>query len=380
MRVVIAPDSFKECASARRVADCIATGLHRAWPTAELDRVPMADGGEGTVDALVAATDGTFVTTTVTGPLGESVDARWGLLGDRSTAVIEMAAASGLALVPRERRDPRYTTTRGTGELIAAALEMGVLRIVIGIGGSATNDGGAGMAQALGYSLQDADGNELGPGGAALVRLARIGADNVHPALSRCEILVACDVANPLCGPEGASYVYGPQKGASPETIEELDLALRRFAEVVKAQLGKHVADVPGSGAAGGLGAGLIAFARGTLRSGVDVVAQACRLDERVRRADLVITGEGRLDAQTAQGKTPAGVARIAKRHGVPVIAISGALGTGFKSTYKHGIDAAFSICPRPMSLEEARASVEELLADAAESIARVWTISRRGT
>ncbi|MBN2311579.1 MAG: glycerate kinase [Candidatus Hydrogenedentes bacterium] len=373
MRIVVAPDSFKECASAADVAAAIADGVRRAAPAAEIVAVPMADGGEGTVDALVAATGGTRVECPVAGPLGDPVTAAYGLLGDGATAVIEMAAASGLALVPVERRDPCRATTRGTGELIRDALDRGVDAIVIGIGGSATNDGGAGMAQALGYSLLDSAGNELPPGGAALARLARIDASARHPRLAPCRIQVACDVTNPLCGPHGASYVYGPQKGAAPEAAAELDAALARLATVVAEQLGTDVRDLPGAGAAGGLGAGLVAFAGGELRSGVELVAEACGLDEAIRDAALVITGEGALDGQSAHGKTPVGVARIARQYGVPVVALAGALGAGYKSLYASGINAAFSICDGPMPLDRAVREAPRLLREAAEAAVRLW-------
>ena len=369
---MIAPDSFKESASAERVAAALAAGILRAMPDADLIRVPMADGGEGTVDALVAATGGVKVTATVTGPLGEPVLAEYGVLGGGVTAVIEMAAASGLALVPQDRRDPRVTTTRGTGELILDAIGRGLRRFVMGIGGSATNDGGAGMAQALGYGLLDSGGRELPAGGAALGRLDKIDASGKHSALAECVFSVACDVTNPLCGPLGAARVFGPQKGADEASVIELDAALRRFGEVVARDLDVPVLDVECAGAAGGLGAGLLAFCRARLMPGVDVVAQACRLEERMAGADLVITGEGRIDSQTAGGKTPLGVARIAKKLGIPVVAVTGALGDGYEILYDLGIDAILPIQPRPMTLEESIACSEDSLQRAGENIARL--------
>ena len=378
MRVVIAPDSFKECASAARVAHALAAGVKRACPDADVHCVPMADGGEGTVEALVNATKGTLHTTRVTGPMGQPVDAVWGVLGDGRTAVIEMAAASGLARVPKDRRDPRIATSRGTGELMRAALDRGVTGMVLGIGGSATNDGGAGMAQALGFSLRDADGKDLAPGGAALAQLASIDTTNVHPRLAQCEVLVACDVSNPLCGPNGASHVYGPQKGATPPMLEELDSALRHYAGVVESQIRTGVAAFPGAGAAGGLGAGLMAFAKGALRSGAELVADAAQLDVALASADFVITGEGRIDGQTVHGKTPIGVARAAKRFRIPVIAVAGALGPGYRSVYEHGIHAVFGICDAPMPLDESMRRVEELLSSAGEAIAGLWLADRR--
>jgi glycerate kinase len=313
----------------------------------------------------------------VTGPLGDPVAATYGLLGDGDTAVIEMAAASGLALVPPNRRDPRVTTTRGTGELIRHALDGGARRIVLGIGGSATNDAGAGMAQALGFSLKDAHGNELPGGGAALARLARIDSSAKHPALDHCEIRVACDVDNPLCGPTGASRVYGPQKGATEPVVRELDAALCRFAEVVEQQFGVHVLNLPGAGAAGGLGAGLVAFTRARLCPGVELIADACGLARKMQGADLVITGEGCLDAQTANGKAPVGVARVAERLNIPVVAVAGKLGPGYRALHSSGLSAMFSTCPGPLDLSTAKEQVDEFLADTTESIARLWQLGK---
>lgn len=377
MRIVIAPDSFKECASAAQVAEAIATGIRRMLPNAQLAVLPMADGGEGTVDAVIAGTGGKKVTVEVTGPLGRPVQAVYGLFNDGRAAVIEMASASGLGLVPPERRDPRMTTTRGTGELMRHALNRDVRRMILGIGGSATNDGGAGMAQALGFGLKDADGAELEPGGAALARLSRIEAAQVHPGLQACEIQVACDVTNPLCGPLGASHVYGPQKGATASAAHELDAALRHFGEVLEWQLGVHVLDLPGAGAAGGLGAGLVAFAGARLLPGVELVAEVCDLDGRMCCADLAITGEGALDSQTAHGKTPLGVAKAAKRYRVPVVALAGTLAPGHEVLYNMGIDAAFSICPGPMTLEDAMKNAESLIARTAEAVIRTWLAAR---
>lgn len=377
MRIVIAPDSFKECASAAAVAAALACGWLRACPEAAIRTIPMADGGEGTVEALVSATSGRTRTAEVTGPLGDRVQAAYGVLGDGKTAVIEMAAASGLALVPPAQRDPRIATTRGTGELIAHALDLGARRIIVGIGGSATNDGGAGMAQALGYRLLDASGNELPPGGAALRDLATIDAQGRHAQLDQCEMLVACDVTNPLCGPLGASHVYGPQKGATPEAACELDNALRHFAGVIRDQLGVDVIELPGAGAAGGLGAGLLAFTGAKLRPGVALVAEACRLERAIAGADLVLTGEGRIDAQSAFGKVPVGVAQIAAKHGVPTVAVAGAIGDGFEAVYKHGICAVFGITRAPQPIEEAYARTTTALEETAEAIARLWGEAR---
>ncbi len=378
MRVVIAPDAFKECLPAIAVARALERGWRRIYPDADVHLAPMADGGEGTVDALVASTGGRFVTTRVTGPLGEAVDAAYGMLGDGRTAVIEMAAASGLPLVPPDQRNPGRTTTRGTGELIRHAIASGAQRIIAGIGGSATNDGGAGMAQALGYSLQDEQGNELPPGGAALARLARIDAAKRLPDLDNVEILAACDVDNPLCGPTGASFVYGPQKGADAALAARLDDALRHFGKCIEAQMSVPVLNLPGAGAAGGLGAGLVAFARARLEAGVVLVAEACNLAQWMDGADLVITGEGRMDAQSARGKTPVGVARIAKRGNVPVAAVAGALGPGYEAVYAEGIDIVWPLCAAPMPLAEALARSEERLIETGEALARAWRAFRR--
>ena len=372
MRVVIAPDSFKGSATAQQVAAALAAGWHREWPETHIDAVPVADGGEGTVDAMVHATSGRFAEAFVTGPLGEPVTARYGILGDGATAVIEMAAASGLTLVPAHARDPRRTTTRGTGELILAALDAGCRRIIVGIGGSATNDGGAGMAQALGVRLLDEAGNDLPPGGGALRRLARIDVSGLDPRVREAELVVACDVDNPLTGPRGASRVFGPQKGATPDMVDELDAALTHYAAVILRDLGLDVTKLPGAGAAGGLGAGLVAFCGATLRPGAAIVLEAVGLERYVRVADLVITGEGRLDGQSAAGKAPVAVARLAKRWGKPVIAVAGALGDDADELATTGIDAAVAITARPMSLEEAMARTEELLEACGRRLARL--------
>lgn len=379
MKIAIAPDSFKECLTADEVAGAIEEGVRRALPDCVTVCVPMADGGEGTVDALIAATNGRIVELTGTGPMGTPVATRYGLLGDGESAVIEMAAVSGLPLVRTEERDPRSATTYGTGELLCDALNRGASRIIIGLGGSATNDGGAGAAQALGVSLRDAAGRELPWGGAALARLATIDLSRRHPRLNQCVLEAACDVDNPLCGPTGASRVYGPQKGAGPTVVEELDAALRHFGDVIEEQLGVPVLDVPGAGAAGGLGAGLVAFAGGVLRPGVDIVADACKLTSRIAGAELVITGEGRIDAQTPHGKTPAGVAKAARQLGIPVVAIAGSLGPGYDAVHDCGIREVISIQSGTMSLAEAMARAPELLAAAAERVARAWADTRRG-
>ncbi|MFZ5631355.1 MAG: glycerate kinase [Bacillota bacterium] len=366
MKVLVAVDSFKGSLSSLEAAKAITAGIHRVFPEATVLAVPMADGGEGTVQALVAATGGETITVTVTGPLGTPVNAEFGLLPE-GAAVLEMAAASGLTLVPEDRRDPMITTTYGTGELIRAALDRGATRIVIGIGGSATNDCGAGMAQALGVRLLDAGGRELGRGGGQLGRLNKIDMSGLDPRIKKVRIQVACDVQNPLCGPAGASAVYGPQKGATPEMVKELDANLRHFAGQIKKQLGIDVAGIPGSGAAGGLGAGLIAFTGAELKPGIQLVLDAIDIDSLMGQVDLVITGEGRIDSQSAYGKVAAGVAARAARYNLPVIAIAGSIGPGMESLYKMGISSVVTIVNGPISLQEAMDRAVELTADAAE-------------
>lgn len=380
MKIVIAPDSFKESLSSLQVAGAIERGLKRVFPRARCVIVPMADGGEGTVQALVAATGGRILRRKVTGPMGMPVQARFGLLGDGETAVIEMAEASGLPLVPREARDPMLATTRGTGELLVAALKLGVKHIIIGIGGSATNDGGAGMAQALGARLLAADGQELdahGSGG-LLEQVARVDASALHPALKQTRITVACDVDNPLCGRQGASRVYGPQKGATPEMVRRLDANLRRWARVLARDLGQDVAALPGAGAAGGLGAGLMAFTGAQLRSGVDIVVEAAGLARELEGAVLAVTGEGRVDSQTAFGKTPSGVAKLARRKRVPVVAIGGGLADDARGVFDHGIDALEAAVARDMDLPTAMKRAPELIENAAERVARLIKVGQR--
>jgi glycerate 2-kinase len=338
-RVVIAPQSFKGSADAVAVASAIARGVRRVLPRAQCVELPLADGGEGTARALVRATGGEMRSARVHDPLGREIDAEWGVLGDRITAVVEMAAASGLPLLRDDERDPRVTSTRGTGELILAAAASGAQRIVIGIGGSATNDGGAGMARAFGYRFFDAAGGELAEGGAALVRLARIEGQT-DPRLVRPAIDVACDVRNPLLGAEGATAIYGPQKGATPDIQRELEAALTRYAEVVERFVGRDVRSVPGAGAAGGLGAGLIAFLDARLVSGALLVLDAVHFDKRLVGADLVVTGEGRVDGQSVYGKLTHAVTVAAKRHGVPVVAVAGMIGPGHETMRDAGIDA----------------------------------------
>lgn len=381
MKIVVAPDSFKGSVTALQAANAMETGLRRIFPAATIEKIPMADGGEGTVQSLVDATGGHFQTRRVLAPLGDEVSAQFGILADGETAVIEMAAASGLTLVPPDKRNPLKTTTYGTGQLIRAALEAGCRRLIIGIGGSATNDGGAGMAEALGVKLLDANGNPIPRGGGGLGTLATIDITGLHPAIAETDTtdtVVACDVNNPLTGPEGASHVYGPQKGATPAIIETLDAHLAHFDAVLTQTLGKSFNAIPGAGAAGGLGAGLMAFLNAELRLGVDIMIDAVKLNERIKGASLVFTGEGQLDFQTVFGKTPVGVAKVAKTYNIPVIAIAGGIAEGAEAVYDAGIDAMLGIVHEPMSLELAVADASRLIADTAERAARLIAIGQK--
>jgi len=354
MKIVIAPDSYKESLSATQVAQAIEKGFREIFPDAHYVSVPVADGGEGTVEAMIAATQGAVHTARVTGPLGEPVAACWGISGDGATAVIEMAAASGLALVAPELRNPLITTSRGTGELILQALDKGASNIIIGIGGSATNDGGAGMVQALGARLMDANGKEIGHGGGSLISLNHIDLSGLDPRLQACTIHVACDVTNPLTGESGASRIFGPQKGATEAMIVELDRSLEHFADVIKKDLHIDVKRVPGSGAAGGMGAALMAFLGAELRSGIEIVTQALNLEEHIHDCTLVVTGEGRIDSQSIHGKVPVGVAQVAKKYHKPVIGIAGSLTSDVGVVHQYGIDAVFSVLTTIGTLEEA--------------------------
>lgn len=368
MRIVIAPDSFKESLSAIEVADEIERGFRMVWPDAAYTKLPMADGGEGTVEALMSATGGRIVTARITGPLGKPVDGFFGLAGD--VAVIEMAAACGLALIEPRARNPFVTTTYGVGELMLAALDAGARHLIVGIGGSSTNDGGAGMIQALGGRLLDAGGQQIGFGGGELGRIAAIDLSDLDRRLADCRIEVACDVTNPLTGPNGASAIFGPQKGASDEMIAALDRNLLHFAAEIERHLGIAVGGIAGAGAAGGVGAGMIAFLGAELRPGIDIVIAATGLEAAIAGADLVITGEGRLDSQSIQGKTPIGVARLAKRHRKPVVAIAGCLSRDADVVLDHGIDMIFSVLDRPCTVEEAFAEAAPNLRRRARNVA----------
>jgi glycerate kinase len=373
MRVVVAPQSLKGSLSAAEAGEAIARGVRDVYPEAEVRIVPIADGGEGTTQALVDASAGKLIEREVTGPLGEPVLAFFGLMGDGRTGVIEMAASSGLPLVPSEQRDPRIATTYGVGELILAALDEGCTHVIIGIGGSATNDGGAGMVQALGARLLDVQEGDLPFGGAALAHLARIETNQMDARLQDCLFEVACDVNNPLCGPTGASAVYGPQKGATPAMVEELDAALAHYARIIERDLGRAVRDIPGAGAAGGLGAGLLAFLDATLRPGAQIVLEAVRLEEQLRAADLVITAEGRLDSQTAYGKSVGAVAALAKKYDLPVLAIAGGLADDYREIYRLGIDGIAVLPSGPMSLDEAMQQAARLARETTERTLRIF-------
>jgi glycerate kinase len=372
MKILIAPDSFKNALSALRVGESLKKGLLKAMPDSEIKVVPMADGGEGTVESLIDATRGRWVKVRIHDPLMRETEAGFGITGGGDTAVIEMASASGIQLLATEERDPRVTTTFGTGELIRAALDHGCQTILLGIGGSATNDCGAGMASALGVKFLDGEGRPVGPGGGALGKVQTIDMRSLDPRIPETSVVVACDVTNPLTGPKGASRVYGPQKGADEEMVRMLDRNLVYFAELIREQLGRDVAEVPGAGAAGGLGAGLIAFLNGDLVEGVPAIAERIGLEDSVRWADLVITGEGGIDHQTQFGKTPFGVARIARKHGKPVIAVAGTVGEGADILHTMGFNAILPITDAPMTLEAAISMTSSLLQATGERLGRI--------
>jgi len=376
-RVLIAPQSFKGSAGAVAVAAAIARGVREVWQNADIVEMPLADGGEGTVRALVRATGGETRHARVHDPLLREIDAEWGVLGDRTTAVVEMAAANGLPLLRESERDPRVTSTRGTGELILAAAMSGAHRIVIGIGGSATNDGGAGMARAFGYRFFDDRGLELPEGGAALARLARIDGQT-DPRLIRPSIDVACDVRNPLLGPEGASAVFGPQKGATPQMVRELDAALARYADVVEKWIGRRIRDVPGAGAAGGLGAGLLAFLDARLVSGAALVLDAAGFERRLDGAALVITGEGRIDGQSLYGKLTQAVTAAARARGVPVVAVAGSVGAGFEGMRDAGIERIETLASTPTERDAAMRDPLPRIEAAAARAVRAYAAASR--
>lgn len=380
MKIILAPDSFKGNLTSLQVATAFEKGIKRVLPKANCIKVPMADGGEGTVQSLVDATGGKFIRKRVTGPAGKSVSARYGMLADGQTAVIEMAEASGLPLVSGKQMNPLKTTTYGTGELILDAAKRGAKKIIIGLGGSATNDGGAGMAQALGVRFINKNGNEITEFGAGgmLDKIVNIDMKDVSPLLKKVKIIVACDVNNPLCGKTGASNVFGPQKGATPAMVKTLDANLKHFGQIIKSDLKKNVVNLKGAGAAGGLGAGLVAFTKARMKSGIDIVLEATNIAQHIKGADLVITGEGRVDFQTAFGKTPSGVAKAARKHRVPTVAIGGGITDDANGVFAHGIDGLESACARDMSLEEAIANSKAHLANAAERVIHLVLIGKK--
>ncbi|MDR2076242.1 MAG: glycerate kinase [Desulfovibrio sp.] len=372
MHILVAPDSYKGSLSAKEAAEAMTRGIRAVFPAARVTKLPISDGGEGLVQTLVEATGGDYRHTVVSGPSMTPVTARWGILGDGDTAVVEMAAASGLPLVPAAGRDPGRASSLGTGQILKEVLEARIPRLILGIGGSATNDAGAGAAAALGVRFLDAEGAPLPQGGAALARLERIDISGLDPRLADLKILVACDVENPLCGPSGATAVFGPQKGVAPDQIPVLDSALRRFSDIAAQTTGRSVADIPGAGAAGGLGAALLLFSSAVLRPGIEVALEAVNFARHLESADLVLTGEGLTDGQTVCGKAPLGVAKAAQAAGKPVICLSGGLGLGYQDIFLHGVSAAMSIPPRCMSLEDCIAAAAPLLEEAASRLCRI--------
>lgn len=372
--ILLAPDAFKESMTAKEACDAMARGIKKANPSVKCIQVPMADGGEGTMQSLVDATGGQIYAVNVTGPLGNTVKAQYGILGDGKTGVIEMASASGIHLVPLDKRNPLITTTYGTGQLIKACLDQGVTKLLIGIGGSATNDGGIGALQALGAQFLDEQGKALGFGGGSLERLTTIDVSRLDERLLGVLVEVACDVTNPLCGVTGASHVFGPQKGASQEMVKKLDENLAHYANIIENQFNLRVKDIPGAGAAGGLGAGLMAFANGKLVKGIDLVMAYTQLEKYIQMADVVWTGEGRIDAQTQFGKTPLGVAKLAKQYNKPVVAFAGSVGEGSELLYGLGIDTIFAITNGVLTIEEALSYGMLNLEQTAENVMRLMS------
>ncbi|MDQ7253400.1 glycerate kinase [Bacillus thuringiensis] len=376
MKVVIASDSYKESLKAIEVCEAIERGFRAIFPNAKYVKIPIGDGGEGTVESLVDATGGRIISISVTGPLRESVQAFYGVSKDKKTAFIEMAAASGLQHVPVEKRNPLITTTKGTGELILHALNQGAEYIILGLGGSVTNDGGAGMLAALGVRFINDKGEVIDPSGGTLHSIVAIDFSQMDPRLKGVKIEAACDVDNPLVGMQGASFVFGRQKGANVEMMKELDENLKHYANILKRYVSSDVSEIPGAGAAGGMGAAVISVLKGDLRRGIEIVLDYTNFDKHIEDADLIITGEGRIDEQTAYGKAPVGVAGRAKRFSVPVIAIGGSVSSDYSAVYEKGIDAVFSITTRPMTLEEAYRVAEENIEMTTKNIATVWKIA----
>lgn len=377
MKIIIAPDSYKGCMSAIKVASHMEEGVLKALVNPEIIKIPIADGGEGTVAAMITGANGIYVYTKVTGPLRNEIESFFGILADGKTAVIEMAAASGLEQVPKHRQNPLNTTTFGTGELILAALDEGCSEIIIGVGGSATTDCGMGMAQALGVVFYDSNRTPLSYGGRFMSEVKYYDDSALDSRLKKANIKVACDVDNPLFGKRGAAYIYSSQKGASQRQIKQLDDGLRNISAVINEISGIDISLIPGSGAAGGLAGGLVAFAGAKLSRGVDIIANACNLSEKVKNADLVLTGEGATDSQTVFGKVPVGIASIAKRENVPVVCISGSLEEGYESVYEKGIDAVFSIASGPITLNESIKNAGKNITDTTFNVIKAFISSK---
>lgn len=373
LKFVLAPDAFKDSASAIDISEAMEKGIRRVFPESDIVHSPMADGGEGSTEAIVDATGGKYIKKTVQGPLEDKVEATIGIHGDGETAVIEMATASGIQLVPKNQRNPYYTTTYGTGELIRHCLDNGIKKIILGIGGSATNDGGVGMAQSLGYQFKDKNGHEIKRGGLFLKDIDHINRSQAHPSLESSEILIASDVDNPLTGPEGASAVFGPQKGATPEMVRELDEGLAHLDKIIKRDMGKSVNDIPGSGGAGGLGAGLLVFTNATLQRGVDLIVEATNLKEKLKDTDICFTGEGQIDFQTKYGKTPYGVLKAAKEvnEQTKVIAVCGSIGDDIEELYDVGFDGIFGTIPALVDYDEILSQTEENVTRVTEAVCR---------
>ena len=373
MKIVIAPQSFKGALTGKMAAKAIEQGVWSVYPKATTLLMPIADGGDGTLDVLHDNEIIDLFSSTVTGPMNQTTTAKWGVLSDRSTAVIELAQASGLTLVPHQKRNPRTATSKGTGELFRTILDRGYRKVIVFLGGSATNDAGAGLLHALGVRLLDKDGQELSSGGIHLIKLETIDVTRLDPRLKETDIVVATDVSNPLLGPNGATSIYGPQKGASPSVVKELEAGLTQFSKIVRRDLGRDIAECPGAGAAGGVGGALLAFTNSRIQSGIDLICDTLHVDDHFRNTNLVITGEGRIDQSTIFNKAPVGIARRAKAFGIPVIALAGSLGSGYRDVYSHGIDAVYCILDRPLSFRESVDQTYKLLSDATERALRLF-------
>ena len=371
MNIVIAPDSFKECLSASEVSECISKGILKVYPKAKVKALPISDGGEGLLESLVLPFEGKIVSVKVKDPLNRDINAQYGILKDFKTAIIELAKASGLELLKDEEKDPLTTSTFGTGQLIKDALDKGCRKLIIGIGGSATNDGGTGIAKALGIKFLDASNNELELGGGHLKSLDRIDISNLDKRIKGCEVIVACDVTNPLTGNHGSSFIYGAQKGGSPDVVRVLDNNLKRYADIIKSTFNKDIDKIPGAGAAGGTGAGLLTFLDAKLVSGIDLILKTLQIEEHIKQADMVITGEGKIDKQTLNGKTILGISRLAKKHRIPVIVITGKIGDDIDDIYAQGVTAIHSIVNKPMTLDTSMKHADTLITSCVENVIR---------